>query len=52
MRINGMRDWLETEEVGLGRGRIDDASREWPISLHFQGELTIGPDYGGASVPA
>src|SRR5580658_7134124 len=51
MRINGMRDWLETEEVGLGGGRIEDKSRERRIGCDIKLKSPFRPKNSRATVP-
>ena len=52
MGIHGMGDRLETEEVGLIRGRIEDVGRERRIGFNLKLEAPAGPQDGSAAVPA
>ena len=52
MGVHGMGDRLETEEVGLIRGRIEDVGRERRIGFNLKLEAPAGPQNGRATVPA
>jgi hypothetical protein len=52
MSINKMRDGLETEEVGIAAGRIEDVGRERRIGHDLEREPAFRPKNSCAAVPA
>ncbi len=52
MGVHGMGDRLETEEVGLIGGRVEDVGRERRIGFNLKLEAAVGPQDGRATVLA